>query len=123
MQFPLSGKMAELVARRFRMLGEPFRLRILQALEPGERAVGELVEALDGNQPNVSRHLHMLHEAGIISRRREGNSIYYGIADPMIFKLCDLVCRSATEKAREDLNDLQTTKTHFVSPKKSSRRR
>lgn len=123
MQFPLSDKMTELVARRFRMLGEPFRLRILQALEPAERAVGELVEALDGNQPNVSKHLHLLHEAGIISRRRDGNSIYYGIADPMIFKLCDLVCRSATEKAREDFNDLQAIKTRSVPPKKSSRRK
>lgn len=122
MQFPLSDKMTQLVARRFRMLGEPFRLRILQALELGERTVGELVAALDGNQPNVSKHLHMLHEAGIISRRREGNSIYYGIADPMIFKLCDLVCRSATEKAREDFNDLQAITTGSVSQKKSFRR-
>lgn len=99
--------MIGLIARRFRMLGEPFRLRLLQVLESGEKTVGEIVVALDGNQPNVSKHLQMLYDSGIVSRRREGTSVYYGIADPVIFNLCDLVCRSAAEKAREDFDDLQ----------------
>ena len=60
----MSDKMLDLVARRFRTLGEPYRLRILQELEAGEKSVGELVAALDGNQPNVSKHLHILSDAG-----------------------------------------------------------
>lgn len=98
--------MIELVARRFRMLGEPQRLRILRALEHGRRTVGEIVELLQGNQPNISKHLLALHAAGLVARRREGNSIYYSIADPVIFRLCELVCRSASQDAREQLESL-----------------
>lgn len=103
---PLPDQMVELVARRFRMLGEPQRLRILQVLESGEKTVGQIVEALQGNQPNISKHLQALNEAGLVGRRREGNSIFYSIADPVIFKLCELVCRSATEEARGRLEGL-----------------
>ena len=103
---PLTDAMIELVARRFRMLGEPQRLRILQMLEQGEHTVGEIAESLNGNQPNISKHLQALYDAGLVGRRREGNSIYYFIADPVIFKLCDLVCRSATGRAREQLDSL-----------------
>lgn len=99
--------MLDLVARRFRTLGEPYRLRILQELEKGERSVGELVTALDGNQPNVSKHLQVLYDAGLISRRREGTSILYAIGDPVVSKLCALVCRSEVEKSRRDFQDLQ----------------
>jgi len=102
----MSDKMTELVARRFRTLGEPVRLRLLQAMESGEMTVGQLVELVAGNQPNVSKHLQILHDGGLVSRRREGTSILYGIADPMIFQLCALVCRSAAEKSREDFEKL-----------------
>jgi DNA-binding transcriptional ArsR family regulator len=111
----LSDQMIELVARRFRVLGEPQRLRILQLLEAGERTVGDIVEALDGNQPNVSKHLQSLYESGLVGRRRNGNSIYYSIADPVVFKLCTLVCRSAAQDARERLDSLTAVlprKTH-----------
>lgn len=103
---PLSDQMVELVARRFRMLGEPQRLRIIQVLEQGEKTVGDIVDALSGNQPNISKHLHALNEAGLVSRRRDGNRILYTIADPVIFNLCELVCRSATEEARRRLEGL-----------------
>lgn len=102
----MSDKMMDLVARRFRTLGEPYRLRILQQLETGERTVGELVEALDGNQPNVSKHLQILHDAGLVSRRREGTSIVYAISDPMVFELCALVCRTEAERAERELAEL-----------------
>jgi len=105
-----SDKMLALVARRFRMLGEPFRLRLLQSLEQGELTVGELVSELDGSQPNVSKHLQMLHDAGFVSRRREGNSVFYGIADPTVMTLCDLVCKNAVERAREDLQEFRHTR-------------
>ncbi len=96
----------ELVARRFRMLGEPIRLRILEQLEEGERTVGEMVEALGAGQPNISKHLNMLHDAGLVERRREGNSTVYGIGDPMIFKLCELVCRSEAKRSRAEFEAL-----------------
>jgi DNA-binding transcriptional ArsR family regulator len=123
MHLSLTDKMTALIARRFRILGEPFRLRLLQALQEGELTVGDLVAALDGNQPNVSKHLQILHDAGIVSRRREGNSIYYGIADPMIFKLCDLVCQSAAEKAREDFDDLHAHALASPNKKRPSGRK
>lgn len=103
---PLSDQMITLVARRFRMLGEPQRLRILQVLEQGEKAVGEIVDALDGNQPNISKHLQALNDAGLVSRRRDGNSVLYAISDPVVLKLCELVCRSAAEEARGRLQSL-----------------
>ena len=107
----LSDQMIELVARRFRMLGEPQRLRILQLLEARERTVGDIVETLEGNQPNISKHLQSLYDAGLVGRRRKGNNIYYSIADPVVFKLCALVCRSAAEEARERLESLSAVPT------------
>ncbi|MFZ0732439.1 MAG: metalloregulator ArsR/SmtB family transcription factor [Candidatus Sulfotelmatobacter sp.] len=92
-------RMIEVVARRFHVLGEPYRLRILQQLQPGPKTVGQIVCCLDGNQPNVSRHLQILFDAGLVGRERAGNSIYYSIADPMVFELCDLVCRSTAQRA------------------------
>lgn len=98
--------MLDLVARRFRVLGEAYRLRILQELEGGERSVGELVASLDGNQPNVSKHLQILCDAGLIGRRREGTSIFYAISDPMVFRLCALVCSSEAKKSRREFEEL-----------------
>lgn len=103
---PLTDQMIELIARRFRMLGEPQRLRILQVLEEGEKTVGEIVEALEGNQPNISKHLQALNDAGLVARRREGTTVFYSIADPMVLKLCQLVCRSVSEEARQRLEEL-----------------
>lgn len=102
----MNEKMLELIARRFRTLGEPFRLRILQELEAGEASVGDLVDALDGNQPNVSKHLQILFDAGLVSRRRDGTSVLYAISDPVVFKLCALVCNSETKKSRRDFEQL-----------------
>jgi DNA-binding transcriptional ArsR family regulator len=103
----LSDAMIERVARRFRALGEPQRLRILQMLEDGPRTVGEVVAGLNGNQPNISRHLQALHDAGLVRRRREGNSIYYAIADPVVYQLCALVCGSAEREAEAELAALR----------------
>ena len=98
--------MIEAIAQRFRMLGEPFRIRILQQLQTGEKTVNEMVVALDGNQPNVSKHLGLLHDSGLVARRREGTSVVYAIRDPVVFKLCDLVCRSETQKVQRELDEL-----------------
>lgn len=98
---PLSPAAIDLVAARFRLLGEPLRIRLMQALIEGEKTVGELVAAVESTQPNVSKHLRLLQEAGLIGRRQEGNSVYCFIADPTVFDLCDAVCESLESKFAE----------------------
>jgi DNA-binding transcriptional ArsR family regulator len=105
----LPDEMVEAVSRRFRLLGEPVRLRLLQLLESGEHSVNELAEKLKGNQANVSRHLTAMHEGGILKRRRDGTSVYYSIADPMVFQLCALVCKSAQEQIEIQLKALSAS--------------
>lgn len=95
---PLSPEAVNLVAARFRILGEPVRIRLLQELQGGERNVTELVTAIGSTQPNVSKHLRILQDAGLVSRRQDGNSVYYAIADPSVFELCDAVCGSIGER-------------------------
>ncbi|MBU6229868.1 MAG: winged helix-turn-helix domain-containing protein [Cyanobacteria bacterium REEB459] len=80
------------VAEYFDVLGEPMRLRILNVLQGGERCVQELVEATQTSQANVSKHLKVMVQAGILNRRTKGTSAYYSIADLLIFDLCSLVC-------------------------------
>jgi DNA-binding transcriptional ArsR family regulator len=91
---PLSDEVLELIARRFAVLAEPMRLRLVHALFTGEKSVNELVEQTGGTQANVSRHLQTLAQANVLSRRKEGLQVFYAIADPSIYKLCDLVCGS-----------------------------
>lgn len=91
---PLSDEALELIARRFAVLSEPMRLRLLQALFVGEKNVNTLVEETGGTQANVSRHLQTLMQAHLLSRRKEGLQVFYAIADPSIYKLCELVCGS-----------------------------
>ncbi len=82
----------ELVAQRFRVLGEAQRIRLLDHLRDGPANVAELQEALGSSQQNVSKHLAILHGAGLIDRTRDGNRVIYSIQDPGVFDLCDLVC-------------------------------
>jgi DNA-binding transcriptional ArsR family regulator len=88
----LSPEALQLVAERFRVLAEPLRLRILQLLRSGEQNVTELTAQLATTQPNASKHLRLLQEAGFIGRRQAGTSVYYSVADPSVFQLCDVVC-------------------------------
>jgi DNA-binding transcriptional ArsR family regulator len=90
----LSIEAVDLVATRFRTLGEPIRIRILQSLQNGEQNVTALVAAIGSTQPNISKHLRILQEAGLVGRRQDGNNVYYAIADPTVFDLCDAVCNS-----------------------------
>ena len=94
----LSPDALEMVAARFRALGEPLRVRILEELRDGERNVSEIVAAVGSTQPNVSKHLRTLQEAGLISRRQEGNQVFCFIDDPTVFDLCDVVCTSISER-------------------------
>jgi len=83
-----------MIARRFGALSEPLRLKLLHNLFDGERNVNTLVEITGGTQTNVSRHLQTLTDAGLLTRRKEGLQVFYAIADPTIFQLCELVCNS-----------------------------
>ena len=89
---PLPEPLIELVAQRFRVLGEPMRIRLLDRLREGDATVGELQLALGASQQNVSKHLAILHAAGMVSRTKEGNHARYSISDPSVFELCDNVC-------------------------------
>ena len=90
----LSQEALEVIAKWFRLFGEVNRLRLLILLELGERSVSELVDATGLNQANVSRHLGVLRDAGILDRRQEGVSVLYSIRDPSVFELCETVCGS-----------------------------
>ena len=72
---PLPEELVELIARRFRMLGEPLRIRLLDQLRTGEASVNELSETLDSSQQNISKHLQLLADAGIVARRKHGNHV------------------------------------------------
>jgi ArsR family transcriptional regulator len=89
----------ELIAARFRVLGEPSRLKLIRALESGEKPVNELMTATGLTQANTSRHLQTLTNAGILGRRREGLNVIYFIADASIFELCAHVCGSMQRQA------------------------
>ena len=93
---PLPDELADLIARRFRVLGEPMRIRLLDRLREGEANVNELTEALGASQQNVSKHLAVLAEAGILGRRKAGTHVYYRIVDEGVFALCEQVCSSSS---------------------------
>lgn len=84
----------EQVAAYFQALAEPTRLRVLNELRAGERNVSELAEAAGSSIANVSRHLSFLTQRGLVERETRGTSAYYRIADPAVYKLCDMVCGS-----------------------------
>ena len=86
-----SGAM-DLIAARFRVLGEPMRLKLLQELAEGEKNVTQLVRRAHATQANVSKHLAILLQNGMVYKRRVGVSIYYGISDESIERLCNIVC-------------------------------
>ena len=79
------------IALHFRLLGEPMRLKILQAICQKPRSVNEIVAAVGATQANVSKHLSLLAMAGILTREKDGQCVYYGMKDPLTLKLCEFV--------------------------------
>jgi len=94
----MSMEALELVADRFKALSEPIRLRILQELHEGEMSVTEITQIVDSSQPNISKHLKLLQDAGLLARRQDGNTVYYSISDKVVFDICEIVCNSLREK-------------------------
>ncbi|HMD56394.1 MAG TPA: metalloregulator ArsR/SmtB family transcription factor [Solirubrobacteraceae bacterium] len=89
---PIPAELAELIAARLRVIGDPTRIRILDLLRDSELSVTEITEALGTSQQNASKHLGVLLQAGIVARRKDGNSSIYSIADPGVYELCEQVC-------------------------------
>jgi ArsR family transcriptional regulator len=87
----LSGAELDRVARQFRVLGEPMRLKILQAICAKPLTVNGIVKATGASQPNVSRHLSLLAASGLIARKKQARFVYYQLCDPLTLKLCELV--------------------------------
>jgi DNA-binding transcriptional ArsR family regulator len=96
----LTPELLELIAERFKALAEPTRLHILKALRDGEKTVTQLMEETGLGQANVSKHLQLLHGLGITDRRKEGLYVYYRLADPTVFELCDIMCGRLVEEAQ-----------------------
>lgn len=103
---PVSEEALILIASWFRVLGEPSRLKILRALEEGERNIGELVNATGLTQANVSRHVQSLVDAGMVGRRRQGLTVICFIADPSITELCDNVCNNLMKRLSRQVKKL-----------------
>ncbi|MEI6664407.1 MAG: metalloregulator ArsR/SmtB family transcription factor [Actinomycetes bacterium] len=98
---PIPESLADLIAQRFRLLGEPMRIRLLDTLRDGEATVGELAERLGATQQNISKHLGMLHQSGLVSRTKQGTFVRYAIADPAVFALCEQVCGGLRQQINE----------------------
>jgi DNA-binding transcriptional ArsR family regulator len=101
---PLPEPLVELIAQRFRVLGEPMRIKLLDRLRDGEATVGQLQDELGASQQNVSKHLGVLLQAGMVSRTKQGTSSVFAIADESVFELCEQVCGGL----RRQLSELDT---------------
>jgi DNA-binding transcriptional ArsR family regulator len=93
--------MADAIAERFRLFSEPTRLRLLDLLADGERSVGDLAGSLGCTQANVSKHLALLADAGVVGRRRDGLHSYYAVTDRAVYELCGQVCDTLRRHADE----------------------
>jgi DNA-binding transcriptional ArsR family regulator len=98
---PLPDLLVDLVAERFRVLGEPMRIKLMDRLRDGAASVSELQEAVGASQQNVSKHLGILHAAGMLSRTKQGTSTVYEISDPSMFELCEVVCNGLRRRLGE----------------------
>jgi DNA-binding transcriptional ArsR family regulator len=88
----LDDKALQHVAKYFKALAEPMRLKVLNALQDGEKNVSQLTEMSGGSQANVSKHLSLLDQYGLVKRESRGTCVFYSIADPSVYELCELVC-------------------------------
>lgn len=104
---PVPQEVVQQVADYFSLLSEPMRLRLLNLLHDGEKCVQELVEATQTSQANVSKHLKIMWQAGILSRRSEGTSAYYRVEDDVIFDLCNLVCDRLANRVEQQARNFR----------------
>ena len=98
---PIPDELVELIARRFRLLSEPMRIRLLDRLRDGEATVHQLADELGASEQNISKHLMLSAEAGVLARRKQGNRVYYRLADEDVLALCEQVCGSVEQHLLE----------------------
>ena len=98
---PLPEPLIELVAQRFRVIGEPMRIRVLEALRDGPMTINELSATLGASQQNVSKHVGVLVQAGIIACEKDGTRVRCSIVDETVFELCELVCGGLRQQIAE----------------------
>ena len=98
---PLPDALVELIARRFRVIGEPMRIRLLDALRDGPLTINELAASLGAGQQNVSKHIGVLAEAGLVGREKDGNRVRCFVADESVFALCEMVCGGLRRQASD----------------------
>ena len=98
----LPDALLDQVAGTFRMLADPTRLAILRCLMAGERSVGQVVEETGRGQANVSKHLKLLADAGLVARRKAGLQVYYRVGNPLVEELCALVCRHVMAEVEDE---------------------
>src|SRR5664279_5578023 len=108
----LSSEALVQVAAYFQALAEPTRLQILNLLRQQERSVGELAQLCGYSSANISRHLALLSQHGLVARESRGNSAYYRIADTSIYRLCDLVCGNIARQFERTAS----SRAAFVTP-------
>ena len=101
MAAPIPDEFLDLMSENFRMLSDSTRLAILRTLMQGERNVTQVVEQTGRTQANVSKHLKMLAMAGMVCRRKQGLQVFYKLDDPLVERLCKLVCETIVEEAQE----------------------
>jgi len=102
----LSDAALRMIADRFKVMADPLRLKILHALWDEERSVGEIIAATGALQANVSKHLGVLQQAGLVSRRKDGLNVYYRINDRTVFELCEVVCASLHDRLAAQIDEL-----------------
>ncbi|MEM9769859.1 MAG: metalloregulator ArsR/SmtB family transcription factor [Cyanobacteria bacterium P01_D01_bin.71] len=104
---PASTDVVQQVAAYFSILGEPMRLKILSLLRDGEKCVQELVQATATSQANVSKHLKVMMQAGMLSRRTEGTAAYYRVTDDLTYELCLLVCDRLASRIEQQAQSIR----------------
>ena len=110
----LSPVVLSYIADFFKVLSEVSRLQIVCCLKSGAKNVTQIMEETGLGQANVSKHLKLLSQAGIVSRTQVGVSVYYQISNPFLFELCDLVCDSLLsqmQKQNQQLKQLKSLQT------------
>ena len=105
---PVSTDVVQQVAAYFSILSEPMRLKILNLLRDGEKCVQDLVEATATSQANVSKHLKVMLQAGILARRSEGTAAYYSVTDDLIYELCTLVCDRLATRIEQQAQSIRS---------------
>ena len=109
------------IAVWLKAMGNPFRLRIIHALHGGELSVSEILERVGGSQANVSKHLNVLRSAHLVSRRRDGVSVYYHICDATVFAICETVCDSLLHRASSEVATLAEARAKMLAGGRAAR--